>query len=270
MDALTRHRLAILGLDPEATARLGLSERVRAVNAAFVERVPVETLSEGRRRREFPADPDRWTRTTDRVLREVASDGLGGTCFALAYALAELLRGVGANARVTLGRRADREETHAAVIVFSDDVPPVLLDPSWFLSEGVPLWPDGQSRDTIGTFTLRARRGPLLSLERTRPGGKPKRLYSLIPFPAPPDVVLDEWKRAVSRRRDDCVRLARREGDVVKTFCEASGRLAVHGPQGTQVIEPGPDLPAALHAHFGVDLSLLRAHFAAAAPRSVA
>lgn len=267
MDPLARHRLSLLGLDPDAVSRLSTSRRVSAVNAAFVRRVPCETLSEWRRFREFPIQPDRWTRSADRLLREAASTGLGGCCIALAHALADVLRSVGANAHVTLGRHAERDGAHGAVVVYTEDGPPRLFDPSYFVGEGIPLWPDGEAEDGIASFALRPRRGPLLCVERRAPGGRPKRLYSLIPVPAPADVVLEEWVASVRRRRDEAIRIARREDDLVKTFCEAKGCAQIHAPGGRRPIDLGHDLPAGLHEHFGVDLAVLRCHFAATAPR---
>ena len=75
MDPLARHRLSLLGIDPAALARLGPAARPEAVVRAFVGRVPCETLSEQRRWRERPADPEAWPRTTDRFLREAYRKG---------------------------------------------------------------------------------------------------------------------------------------------------------------------------------------------------
>jgi hypothetical protein len=263
VDALTRHRLSLLGLDPEAVSRTSVAQRPRAVYQAFVRRVPCETLSERRRWRERPADPDAWPRTTDRLLRESASDGLGGTCFALAYALADVLRGVGVNAHTALGKRLDPDEAHAVVIAYPEDGSPRLYDPSYFVGDGVPLYPGGETRDATGTWTLVARCGPMLCLQRAREGERPKTLYSLLPAPAPPDAYRREWIGSVARRRETAVRLARRVGDRVECYCESKGFIEVHAQDGVHRVDPGPNVPRALHEHFGLSEAVLRAHFAA-------
>ena len=59
------------------------------------------------------------------------------------------------------------------------------------------------------------------------------------------------------------MRLARRCGDEVACYSEAKGYVEVHGPEGMRRVEIGSDAPHALHQHFGVSESVLRAHFAA-------
>jgi hypothetical protein len=264
VDALTRHRLSLLGLDPDAVSKTALDQRPRLLHHAFVRRIPCETLSERRRWRERPADRDAWPRTTDRFLREAATEGLGGTCFAIAYALADLLRGVGINAHTALGRHLDRDEAHAVVIVYPEDGSPRLFDPAYFVLEGVPLYPGGEARDPLGAYALVARCGPMLCLQRARRGERPKTLYSLIPSPAPPDAFRREWIESVARRRDVAVRMAKRAGDAIACYSEAKGLIEVHDANGVRRLDPAGDLPRALHEHFGVAEAVLRAHFAAA------
>src|SRR5262245_11757710 len=263
VDALARHRLSLLDLDVDAIGRAPIEERPRLVVEAFVRKIPCETLSERRRWRERPADRDAWPRTTDRFLREAATEGLGGTCFAMAYALADVLRGVGVNAHTALGRHVDRDEPHAVVVVYPEDGSPRLFDPSYFITDGVPLYPGGRTEDALGDYALVARCGPMLCLQRSRAGARAKTLYSLIPAPAPPDAYRRAWIDSVARRRETAVRLARRSGDEVACYSEAKGYIEVHGPEGTRRVDLGGDPPHALHEHFGVAESVLRAHFAA-------
>jgi hypothetical protein len=265
VDALTRHRLSLLGLDPDAVARTPVPQRPRLLHVAFVRRIPCETLSERRRWRERPADRDAWPRTTDRFLREAATEGLGGTCFAIAYAMADVLRGVGVNAHTALGKHVDRDEPHAVVIVYPEDGSPRMFDPSYFLLDGVPLYPGGEVRDGLGDFALVARCGPMLCLQRVRGSERAKTLYSLIPAPAPPDAYRREWIDSVARRREVAVRIARRAGDEVACYSEAKNVIEMHGRDGVRSVDLGPDVPRALHDHFGVAEAVLRAHFAAAA-----
>jgi hypothetical protein len=266
VDALTRHRLSLLGLDAEAVGKTSIDQRPRLLHLAFVRRIPCETLSERRRWRERPADRDAWPRTTDRFLREAATEGLGGTCFAMAYALADILRGVGVNAHTALGKHLDRDESHAVVIVYPEDGSPRLFDPSYFLLDGVPLYPGGETRDALGDFALVARCGPMLCLQRVRGSGRPRTLYSLIPAPAPPDAYRREWIESVARRRDVPVRIARRAGDAIACYSEAKGMIEMHDRNGVRRVNPGGDLARVLHQHFGVAEDVLRAHFAAVVP----
>ena len=265
LDALTRHRLKLLGLDPVAVERAALPERVRAVYGAFVARVPYETLSNLQRGREHPAQPDSWMRTTDRLLRDAATDGAGGTCFAMAYALAELFRGVGANAHTTLGHHLRKEEPHAATIVYRDDGP-YLYDASYFVPDGVPVRPDGQVRDALFVHVLEPRRGPMLTFVQRVCDGSSSPLYSLIPMPAPPDAFRRAWVETCRRRmREAAVKMARRVGDEVHWYGEKAGRIEVLSPAGRRVEQPGPDLAADLHRRFGISEALLRAHFSVGA-----
>jgi hypothetical protein len=266
VDALTRHRLSLLGLDADAVSKTPVEQRPQLLNVAFVRRIPCETLSQRRRWRERPADRDAWPRTTDRFLREAATEGLGGTCFAIAYALADVLRGVGVNAHTALAMHVDRDEPHGVVIVYPEDGSPRLFDPSYFLLEGVPLYPGGESRDALGDFALVARCGPMLCLQRARGSERAKTLYSLIPAPAPPDAYRRAWIESVARHRDVAVRIARRSGDDVACYSEAKGVIEMRGRNGVRSLDPGADVPRALHQHFGVAEAVLRAHFAATVP----
>ena len=261
LDALTRHRLNLLGLDPAAVAHCPVPERVRTVYAAFRDRVPYETLSNLTCAREHPAQPDAWMRTTDRLLRDSAATGAGGTCFSMAYALADLFRSVGANAHTTHGHHLRKEEPHAATLVYQDDGP-FLFDASYFIPDGVPVRPGGCVADPLFRHTLEARRGPMLALVQKGPDGESKPLYSLIPMPAPPEAFRRAWVETCRRRmREPTVKMARRIGDDLHWYGEGAGRIEVLSPAGLRVERPGADLLADLHRRFGISESLLRAHF---------
>lgn len=266
MDALARHRLDLLGLDPDAVAALPLPERVRAIHRAFVDRLPLETLTRVARRRERPAEPDAWLRTTDRCLREAARDGTGGTCFAVSYALADCLRGVGANAHTTLAHHLEREEPHAATLVYLDDGP-LLLDFATFARGGVPVRPGGAFEDGFCGWALEARRGPMLTLFRVGRDGKAHALYSWIPMPAPPDAFRRAWLSVALDHREPTIEISRRVGDEVHHYDESKGTLEVDCPSGCRSEALDADLAECLHARFGVSEPLLRAHFAVGATR---
>jgi hypothetical protein len=266
VDALTRHRLSLLGLEAADLEPFDAETRARRVYEAFVHRIPYETLSAMERRRSIPADPEAWPRTTDRLLREARSDGTGGTCFSLSYALAELFRGVGANAAVTLGQHLSHRAPHAAVVLFGDEGP-VLYDPSFLLPGGEPVRPGGSLDDGLFRHVLEPRRGPMLALVRTGPDATPKPLFAWIPMPAPPDSFLRAWIESFSTPRAGRVRMARRRGDEIVSYAEEHDRLYVLTPAGRCEDAVGQDCVAALHRHFGLSEALLRAHFAAGTRR---
>jgi hypothetical protein len=261
LDALARHRLNLLGLDPDAVEALPLPERVRVVHRAFVERLPIETLTRVARRRERPAEPETWLRTTDRCLREAAREGTGGTSFAVSYALADCLRGVGANAHTTLAHHLEHEEPHAATLVYLEDGP-LLLDLALFALGGVPVRPGGVFEDALCGHALEARRGPMLTLFRMERDGKARALYSWIPMPAPPDAFRRAWLSVALDHREPTIEISRRVGDEVLRYDERKGTLEVECRDGCRSEPLDADLAECLHAKFGVSEPLLRAHFA--------
>jgi hypothetical protein len=269
VDALTRHRLAFLGLVPSEVEALPLAERLEAVLRAFLARIPYETLSKHERYRMHPAEPERWMRTTDRLLRDAASDGLGGTCFSMAYALADLFRGCGANAHTALGHHILKEEPHAAVVAYLQDGPR-LYDASFFVPAGVPVRPDASVSDALFTFVLeaRAKNGCLLTLvqHETAAGGESRPLFSMIPMPAPPDAFRRAWLETFPRDRDKPLALARRVGDELRWYGEDREHVEVISPAGRRRSDVGTDPPVSLSALFGVKVERLRAHFAAVGP----
>ena len=254
-----------MGLDPGAVDRLTVAARVRAVYAAFLARIPYETLTNLTRGREHPAQPEAWIRATDRLLREASTEGAGGTCFSMAYALSDLFRGVGANAHTALGHHLRKEEPHAAAIVYQDDGP-FLFDASYFVPAGIPVRPGGQVRDALFLHTLEPRRGPMLTLVQQGRESPAKPLYSMIPVPAPPDAFRRAWIETCRRRlREPTVKMARRVGNEVRWYGEEAGRIEVLDPAGRRVESPGADLPSDLHERFGLSEALLRAHFSVGA-----
>ncbi|MFO0932407.1 MAG: hypothetical protein U1E39_06820 [Planctomycetota bacterium] len=265
MDVLTRHRLQRLDLDPEALARLTVAERVGRVYRRFLRAVPYENYSALARRRERPAQPATWPRGTDRLLDDVAHEGLGGTCFAMAYALADLFRGVGANAHTALGHHLAKEEPHAVVLVYGEEGPR-LYDASYFVGDAIPVWPGASLDDGIFRYTLEPRRGPLLAMVRTSRAGVVTPLYALVPMPAPPDAYLRLWVEAVRALAGRPGRLARRVGDEIRWFGEEAGRVDVITATGCRAVPVGPDPIATLHRLFGVREDTLRAHLSAVVP----
>jgi hypothetical protein len=257
VDVLTRHRLSLLGVDPDEIDRLDLPARIEAVHRAFVTRIPFETISRLRRWREHPAEPGAWLRTTDRLLREHATDGAGGTSFSLSYALADLLRGVGVVAHTTLAHHLRRDEPHAAVLVFTDEGG-FLHDPTYFLPMGVPVRPGGSASDGLFAHSLEPRRGPTLVLVQRGPGGEVVPLYALVAVPAGPDEYRRAWTDDCRRHRESHVRMARRDGDVVQRWSERHGCVEVTTPEGRRDEDLGPDVPGELHRRFGLSESLLR------------
>jgi len=263
VDVLTRHRLRRLDLDPEALATCAVAERVDRVYRRFVQAVPYETFSALARRRERPAEPAQWPRGTDRLLDDVARAGLGGTCFSLAYALADLFRGVGANAHTALGQHLRKEAPHAATIVYGEDGPR-LYDPSFLVGHGLPVWPGAALDDGIFRYELEPRCGALLVLVQATRAGTRTPLYSLVPMPAPPDAYRRLWVEAVRASAPTSRRLARRVGDEIRWFGEDVGRIDVITPTGRREVPVGPELVATLHRLFGVSEDALRAHLASA------
>lgn len=196
MDVLTRHRLRLLDLDPEALAPCPACERVTRVYRRFLQAVPYENFSALARRRERPAQPSTWPRGTDRLLDDVAHAGLGGTCFSMAYALADLFRGVGANAHTALGQHLKKEEPHAVVIVYGEDGPR-LYDPSFFVGDGIPVWPGATIDDGIFQYVLEPRCGPLLVLVQvTRAGERTRCSRSCRCLRRPTSTAACGWRRS--------------------------------------------------------------------------
>ena len=216
--------------------------RADAIYRAFLARVPYENLSNNLVVREAPNEPDAWPRATDRLLRENASLGLGGTSFSLAYALRDLLRGAGLTAHVTLGYNLVTEQAHAAVVAYVRGVPR-LYDPSLLLCGAVPVRPGGSLDDPLGRFVLEPRSGPTLtltlrlieSLQPQKPTheeapeaawaggagpGQPRAVYSLLPVPAPPHSFRQAWLASFYRGRARPLRLARRVDDVIYRYGE--------------------------------------------------
>lgn len=262
MDVLTRHRLRLLDLDPEALEPRPVGERVARVYRRFLQAVPYENFSALARRRERPAQPATWPRGTDRLLDDVAHAGLGGTCFSMAYALADLFRGVGANAHTALGQHLKKDEPHAVVIVYGEDGPR-LYDPSFFVGDAIPVWPGATLDDGIFRYVLEPRCGPLLVLVQATRAGERTPLFSLVPIPAPPDEYRRLWVEAIRARPARPGRLARRVGDEIRWFGEDLGRIDVITPTGRREVPVGPEPVATLHRLFGVSEDALRAHLAA-------
>ena len=77
----------------------------------------------------------RWPRE---VITEHLTSGTGGTCFSLTATLLYLLRSLGWRAEPILADRHYGENTHCAVVVWTDDKPH-LLDPGYLIVTPIPL-----------------------------------------------------------------------------------------------------------------------------------
>lgn len=261
MDVITCHRLRLLALEGTALSALPPRERRQRLYDAFLRLAPYENLSNNLAVTAAPGDPASWPRTTDRLLREAQAHGLGGTSFSLAYALRDLLRGLGENAHCTLGHNLVTEEAHAAVVVY-DDEGPWLYDPGLLLPGPLPVRPGGGLVDTLGCCSLRARCGPTLTLCLTTLGEEERSVYSIIPVPAPPQAFRAAWVASFHRGRLAPLRLARRVGDEIRRYGERPGSLEVLRPDGRVEVRPGPAPVETLHRAFGLDRALLASWFA--------
>ncbi len=289
MDVITVHRLKMLGEPPEPLRRLPASERASIVYRAFLKRVPYENLSNNRAIQEDPTDSESWPRATDRLLRENASLGMGGTSFSLAYALRDLFRGVGIAAHCTLGYNLVTEQAHAAVLIYVDEGP-LLYDPSLLMAGPLPVRPGGTFDDPLGRFVMTARCGPTLTVSLRKhpaeheasddaPASEPldmsmssaawdiaslmgdRPVYSIIPVPAPPQNFRQAWLASFFRGRLMPLRLARRVGDTIYRYGQRPGTLEALRVGGREELSLGDDPPKTLHETFGVCEACLREWF---------
>lgn len=261
MDAITRHRLNLLGVDVDTLCELELQERMDVVYRAFVEGVPVENLSHNRSCVTCPAEPHTWPRATDRLLRDHQTCGLGGTSFSMAYALRDLLHGVGANAHCTMGRNLVTEQVYAAVVAYVEGGG-LLYDPGLLAAGPVPVRPGGTFQDPLGTLRLEPRSGATLTLTiavRDLPGRRA--IASLVPLPVPPQRFRQAWVASFHHGRPQPLRLARRQGNVIRRYHEQHRRVEFLTPAGRESRAVGPGPVDTLHDLFGIDADCLRAWF---------
>lgn len=261
IDAISRHRLGQLGFAPRELTPLDPAARRDAIYARFIARIPYETLSNHRSCCERPDDPSAWPRATDRLLRDNGTCGLGGTSFTLAYALRDLLRGVGANAHCTLGRNLVTEQMHAAVVVYAEDGP-WLYDPALLAVGPLAVRPGGMLEDPLGTLRFEPDRGPTLTVTMTAPGtGKPRPLYAIIPLPTPPHRYRQAWVASFCKGRRTPLVLARRFGNEIRRYSEGVQRLEVLTSTGRVYRRLVPRPVDELHDLFGIDTGCLRTWF---------
>ena len=260
-DAITRHRLDQLGLESEALEMLDLRGRMDTVYRAFVDALPVENLSHNRSCAACPKEPSTWPRATDRLLRDHQARGLGGSSFAMAYALRDLLHGVGANAHCALGRNLVTEQVHPAVVAYVEEGG-LLYDPSLLARGPVPIRPGGTYEDALGTVRLEPRSGATLTLTVSARGEEGCRaVASLIPLPAPPQAFRQAWIASFQRGRPQPLRLARRVGDVIRRYHERCRRVEFLTPHGRERRDVGPGPIEVLHDLFGIQTDCLRDWF---------
>ena len=281
VDVITEHRLKQLRLDPDAVSHVSPAERAQLIYSAFLGRVPYENLSNNRAVDEHPGDPESWPRATDRLLRENAAHGLGGTGFSLAYALRDLFRGASLTAHCALGHNLVTEQAHAAVVLYVDQGP-LLYDPALLMCGPIPVRPGGQLDDPLGTVRLDARCGPTLTLmlhmhcghRPVAPGQEiwspptlasgDRPIYSIIPMPAPPQSFRQAWLASFYRGRQMPLRFARRVGDRIFRYGERPGSIEILTAESREEVAVAPDAAHQLSEIFGIDQPCLQAWFARA------
>lgn len=278
MDVITEHRLKQLQLEPNGLRAVSAAERAQRIYTAFLERVPYENLSNNRAVGEHPTDPDHWPRATDKLLRENAAHGLGGTGFSLAYTLRDLFRGAGLTAHCALGHNLVTEQAHAAVVLYVDEGP-LLYDPALLMSGPIPVRPGGELQDPLGVIRLEPRCGPTLTLTlkmhcgdrvtapgeeswRAPSGGSGDRpIYSIIPMPAPPQSFRQAWLASFYRGRPMPLRFARRVGERIYRYGERPGSIEILTAEKREEISVRADAAHQLHELFGIDVDCLRTWF---------
>jgi len=279
LDVITAHRLRLLELDAAVLGAMPEAERAQAIYAAFLRRVPYENLSNNRAVQSNPEEPEEWPRATDRLLRENAAYGLGGTSFSLAYALRDLLRGAGTNAHCTLGYNLVTEQAHAAVVLYVDEGP-LLYDPALLMCGPIPVRPGGVLEDPLGRISLQPRCGPTLTVtlnmhcgssEGPGPtdtlwnipaeqiGDRP--IYSIIPVPAPPQSFRQAWMASFYKGRPMPLRLARRTADAIYRYGERPGSIEVLRANEREEIFVEGENSTRLQEIFGIDAGCLREWF---------
>jgi len=278
MDVITTHRLKQIALDAGALAAIAPRQRAQKIYEAFLERVPYENLSNNRVACELPDEPEVWPRATDRLLRENATHGLGGTSFSLSYALRDLLRGAGLTAHCALGHNLVTEQAHAAVIMYGPEGP-LLYDPALLMAGPVPVRPGGELRDPLGTIRLEPRCGPTLTvtlhMHCGAPGARNRRpawsgaprpteeraIYSIIPMPAPPESFRKAWQASFYRGRPMPLRFARRMRDRIYRYGERPGSIEILTAKSREELPVDGDAARQLHEIFGINEDCLRQWF---------
>lgn len=268
----------MLNVEPGALRGMDDRERADAVYRSFIARMPYENLSNNRAVDQAPDDPDTWPRATDRLLRENAAQGLGGTSFSLSYALRDLMRGVSINAHCTLGYNLVTEQPHAALLVYVDGTP-WLYDPAMLLCGPVPVRPGGRLDDPLGACSLLPRCGATLTLSlrvieplrRHSPqddvwgsqvdADGNRAVYSIIPVPAPPQSFRHSWLASFYRGRVMPLRFARRVGDVIYRYGERPGSVETLCTDGRSIERVDAHPVERLEEIFGIDAGCLHAWF---------
>ena len=279
MDVITAHRLRMLKVEPAQLKGLTARERADTVYRTFLAQVPYENLSNNRAVDHAPDEPDTWPRATDRLLRENAAEGLGGTSFSLAYALRDLMRGVAVNAHCTLGYNLVTEQPHAALLVYIEGTP-WLYDPAMLLAGPIPVRPGGCLEDPLGSCLLLPRCGATLTLSvrvieplrRKSPqedvwgsqldADGNRAVYSIIPVPAPPQSFRQAWLASFYRGRVMPLRFARRVGDTIWRYGERPASVETLSPGGRSIERLSGEPVDRLAEIFGIEAGCLSAWFA--------
>jgi len=278
VDVITEHRLKQLALDPECLLSSSAAERAQRIYSAFLARIPYENLSNNRAVGDQPEDPESWPRATDKLLRENAAHGLGGTGFSLTYALRDLFRGAGLTAHCALGHNLVTEQAHAAVVLYVDEGP-LLYDPALLMCGPIPVRPGGELDDPLGVIRLEPRCGPTLTVtlrmhcgERdVEPGDEiwqappnaagERAVYSIIPMPAPPQNFRQAWLASFYRGRLMPLRMARRVGPRIYRYGERPGSIEILTADAREEVAVDADAAHQLSGIFGIDEGCLRAWF---------
>lgn len=279
LDVITAHRLRMLNVAPDAMKGLDARARADAIYRAFIARVPYENLSNNRAVDQAPDEPDTWPRATDRLLRENAAQGLGGTSFSLAYALRDLMRGASVNAHCTLGYNLVAEQPHAALLVYIEGRP-LLYDPAMLLCGPIEVRPGGALEDPLGECLLLPRCGATLTLSlrvieplrRNTPQDEVwgshvdadgyRAVYSIIPVPAPPQNFRHAWLASFYRGRVMPLRFARRDQDVIYRYGERPRSVERLDLTGRSIERLDSHPVERLQEIFGIDAACLHTWFA--------
>lgn len=241
--------LGALGLSPPSRTDTNF---LRRLYAAFVERVPFESVSKIVRNREI-AGREAKPRRPDVFWEDFVERGAGGTCFARTAAFAELADGLGLPSRPLLGA-ISRPESHAALL-FETPGGPLLADVGYPLPEPLGIEP-GQRETAIGAIAV-SRREEDIRIDFVS-GPERGRSIAFDLRPAEPA----RWARAWEETFDPealflrTVVLRRVQGHRVLRFAEGEVQI-LDAHSRARIPLPGPDRAGRLAIAFDMDADLV-------------